>query len=316
MNTPYDAIDRGEMRLRLQPVVEVATREVAGVDAMVRWLRPGVPELAYVTGPAGESAELGAWLTGEACQAAAALAPHGGGRLTVSVGLAARHLGAGSAEALGAALRDSGCEPWRLVVDVRGTAFVEDLAAAFETLGTIRGLGIGLGLADYGTGRSSLRYLKDVPLDRITLAPSFVRAIGADPRATAVVASTIGLAHALGVRVLADGVTTAAQLALLRGVGCDLARGDHVSPPLTLGALQRWLRDRSRASRCHVQAPAKAMPEAGHILRLYGEGASLLTIAGALNTDGRRTALGVRWSPRSVGDVVARARAEAAGAAL
>lgn len=303
----HGAIDRGEMRLRLQPIVEVATRDVTGVDASVRWQRPG--GLTDVAERTPESAALGTWLTEQACHTAAALAQLGGGRLTVSIDLDARHLVAGGPDVLRTALRDSGCEPWRVVVDVSGTAFVEDVAAVIETVSAVRGLGVGVGLADFGTGLSSLRYLKDLPLDRITIASSFVRGLGADPRATAIVASTVALAHTLGIRVVADGVATADQLTLLRGMGCDLARGDLVSGPLTLGALQGWLREHRPAQRRRAPFPAAGTAtEAGHILRLHAEGASLLTIAGALNADGRRTALGVRWSSRSVARVVDRAQ--------
>lgn len=315
-HAPHDVIDRGGMRLRLRPIVEVATHDVTGAGALARWQRPGAGPLADVAENTGESAELGAWLTGQACRTAAGLARLGGGRLTVSIDLSARQLGAGSPDMLRTALRDSGCEPWRVIVDVSGTAFVEDTAALIETLSAIRRLGVGVGLADFGTGGSSLLYLKDLPLDRITIDPSFVRGLGIDPRVTAIVASTIALAHALGVGVLADGVGSVDQLTLLRGMGCDLARGDLVSPPLTLGELQRWLREHRPASRRRAPSPPPATaPEAGHILRLHGEGASLLTIAGALNADGQRTALGVRWSPRSVARVVTGVQLTRAGAA-
>lgn len=313
---PRDAIDRGEMRLRLQPIIEVTTHAVAGVDAVVRWQRPGTGPLADVPESMSASTELGTWLTEQACRTAAGLAGLGGGQLTMSIGLTARQLCSGGTDMLRTALRDSGCEPWRVVVDVRGTAFVEDTTATIEALSAVRGVGVGLGLADFGTGRSSLRYLNDCAFDRVTIGPSFVRDLGTDPKATAIVASTVALGHALGVAVLADGIGTANQLTLLRGMGCDLARGNLISPPLTLGELQRWLREHRPAGRRRAPSPEPATaPEAGHILRLHGEGASLLTIAGALNADGRRTALGVRWSPQSIARVVARSQFRGAGTA-
>ena len=307
-------IDRGEMRLLFQPIVELTNDHVVGVEALVRWERPGVGLLAPadfidIAERTGQIVPLGAWVTEQACRTAVSLAqlgePH-----SMSINLSARQLGdPGVREMLRTALRDSGCPPSDVVIEVTETALMQDMGAATAALEAIKALGVTLALDDFGTGYSSLLYLKNFPLDRIKIDRSFVGGLGVDADDSAIVASTISLAHSVGVQVLAEGVETVDQLTLLRQMGCDFAQGHLFSRPLALGQLQRWLREHppTRGRRAPPPAAAPA-PETSRILLLHGQGASLHTIAAALNVDGLRTALGVRWSPQSVAKVVTRSR--------
>jgi diguanylate cyclase (GGDEF)-like protein len=310
-------MDGGELRLHFQPIVELARQRVVGVEALVRWERPGAGLLlpaAFIdiAERTGQIVALGAWVTDQACRTAVRLAQLGTGATSMSINLSARQLAdAGVVDMLRNALRDSGCPPSSIVIEVTETALVGDLCTAIATLEAIKALGVTLALDDFGTGYSSLLYLKSFPVDRIKIDQSFVNGLGTDADDTAIVASTVSLGHSVGVDVVAEGVETAEQLTLLRQMGCDFAQGHLFSRALTLGQLQGWLRERQRPER--RRAPRLAMtgttvPETSHIFRLHREGASLHTIAAALNIDGRRTAVGLRWSPQSVAKVIAASR--------
>jgi predicted signal transduction protein with EAL and GGDEF domain len=182
---------------------------------------------------------------------------------------------------------------------------MHNLSGATATLQAIKSLGVDLALDDFGTGYSSLLYLRDFPVDRIKIDRSFVHGLGTRADDTAIVASTISLAHSVGVQAVAEGVETVDQLTLLRQMGCDFAQGFLFSVPLTLAQLERWLLEHPPARRRRARAVTRPLaPEASRILRLHHEGASLHTIAARLNVEGLRTPLAVRWSSQSVAKVI------------
>jgi PAS domain S-box-containing protein/diguanylate cyclase (GGDEF)-like protein len=308
-------IATGELRLHYQPIVELANHDVIGVEALVRWQRPGrgligPAEFIDVAERTGQIVPLGAWVFEQACQTSVLLAQLDSAPHSMSINLSARQLSdPGVVDMLLQALIGSGCAPSTVIVEVTETALMHDMPNATATLRAIKALGVDLALDDFGTGYSSLLYLKDFPVDRIKIDRSFISGLGVDADATAIVASTISLAHSVGVQAVAEGVETADQLTLLRQMGCDFAQGFLFSVPLTLEQLKRWLCAHPPARRRRARAATTPLaPESGHILRMHKEGASLHTIAAALNVEGRRTALDVRWSPQSVAKVVARAQ--------
>lgn len=304
-------IEAGELRLLFQPIVELTHHEVVGVEALVRWERPGVGllepaafiELAERT---GQIVPLGAWVARHACETAAHLAQLSSAPHSMSINLSARQLSdPGVVGMLQGALAATSCAPESIIIEVTETALMHDTPSATATLEAIKALGITLALDDFGIGYNSLLSLKNFPVDRIKIDRSFVAGLGVDGDDTAIVASTVSLAHSVGVKAVAEGVETVDQLTLLRQLGCDFAQGYLFSRPLTLGHLQSWLRDHPPTRRRRAAAPTPISPETGHILRLHRGGASLHTIAAALNVEGKRTALDVRWSPQSVAKVIA-----------
>jgi PAS domain S-box-containing protein/diguanylate cyclase (GGDEF)-like protein len=309
-------IETGQLRLLYQPIVELANHDVVGVEALVRWERPGYgllnpSEFIDVAERTGQIVSLGAWVSAQACETAVRLARLGSGPHSMSINLSARQLmDPGVVTMLQCALADTGCDPASVVIEVTETALMQDMAGATATLEAIKALGVALALDDFGTGYSSLLYLKNFPVDRIKIDQSFIGGLGVDADDTAIVASTISLAHSVGVQAVAEGVETVDQLTLLRQMGCDFAQGFLFSAPLTLAELQRWLAAHPAARRRRVrEAPRTTLaPEASRILRLHRDGASLHTIAAALNVDGLHTAVGVRWSPKSVAKVIATAQ--------
>lgn len=246
----HRGIENDELRLHYQPIMDLASNDIVGVEALVRWKRPGVGLLnpgsfIDVAERTGQIVPLGNWVTRHACETAAGLAAGLDGPRTVSINFSARQLSdPGLIEMLTAALRDSGCPSSALVIEVTESALMYDLAAATATLDTIKDLGVGLDLDDFGTGYSSLLYLKHFPVDRIKIDQSFVAGLGSNWADTAIVASTIALAHSIGIQAVAEGVETLAQLDQLRAMGCDFAQGFLLSRPLPLDVLTVWCRER------------------------------------------------------------------------
>jgi hypothetical protein len=178
-------------------------------------------------------------------------------------------------------------------------------------LRALHDMGIHLALDDFGTGYSSLTYLKRFPIDAIKIDRSFVSGLGRDHDDAAIVASVISLGRAIGKVVVAEGVETAEQLRALRGLGVDQAQGFLWSRPLPAADFTAWL-DAPRAVPAAPVPPVTALPPLSavgdaetRILELHREGASLHTIAAALNAEGRRTPDGPRWTTKTVARVVA-----------
>jgi diguanylate cyclase (GGDEF)-like protein/PAS domain S-box-containing protein len=315
-NDLHLGIGRGELRLLFQPIIELGNHHSIGVEALVRWERPGVgllPPAVFldVAERTGQIVPLDAWVTEHACRTAVRLAELRSGPHSMSINMSARQLGdPGVVNMLRTALEDSRCSPSDIVIEVTETALMQDMATTAATLTAMKELGVSLALDDFGTGYCSLLYLKNFPVDRIKIDQSFISGLGVDSDDTAIVASTIALAHSVGVQAVAEGVEIVDQLTLLRQMGCDFAQGYLFSRPLTLGRLQQWLPEHQpRRRRRRNRAPATTWaPETGRIQLLHREGASLHTIAAALNVDGLRTARGVRWSPQSVARVIARSQ--------
>ncbi|MCL3859750.1 bifunctional diguanylate cyclase/phosphodiesterase [Actinotalea sp. K2] len=263
-NDLQQGIRDGELRLHFQPIMELATNQVLGVEALVRWERPG----AGLLGPAsfldvaertGQILELGRWVTQSACRAAAELVGTGALR-NVSINVSARQLGDPElADMLRTALLVGGCEASALTLEVTETALMHDLPAAAATLDLLKGLGVGVDLDDFGTGYSSLLYLKHFPVDRLKIDQSFVAGLGSDSADTAIVASTIALAHSIGIRAVAEGVETSDQLVMLRQLGCDFVQGYLLARPMPLDEFAGWLVDHD-PSRYDGSAPSGAAP--------------------------------------------------------
>ncbi|MCW2607897.1 MAG: hypothetical protein JWO60_2590, partial [Frankiales bacterium] len=305
----------GELRLHLQPVVQI-DGPVVGAEALVRWQHPErglLPPSEFI--PLAESSglvvELGEWVLREAC-AHAARWQAAGLDYEVGVNLSPHQLAGGRiVDVVRDVLATTGATPERLVLEVTESALMDDPDAA-DVLQVLRDLGVRLALDDFGTGYSSLTYLKRFPVDAIKVDRSFVSGLGRDADDEAIVASVVSLARAIGKSVVAEGVETVTQLDVLRSLGVDRAQGFLWSPGLPAEQLDRWLALQARqpASPQPQPAPAAVAPQpqdddARQMLLLHRQGASLHTIAAALNAEGRRTEDGRRWTTTTVARVVA-----------
>lgn len=217
-------------QLHYQPLVDVASGEIVGVEALLRWqdeeLGAVSPErFVHAAEANGLIVPLGDWVLRAACSQAARFAAQGLS-LRVSVNLSAmqfRQLDL--VDKLRAALEDSGAPLDCLDVEVTETVAMADVALARQQLQGIKALGVGISLDDFGTGYSSLAYLKALPIDRLKIDRTFVQDIGSGHQADMILRAIVHLGHSLDLRVVAEGVETESQLSFLDGLGCDTYQG-------------------------------------------------------------------------------------------
>jgi diguanylate cyclase (GGDEF)-like protein/PAS domain S-box-containing protein len=240
-------VERGEFVLHYQPIVELETGRIKGVEALVRWAHPErglVPPNDFIplAEETGLIVPLGRWVLAEACRAAVALAAGGGPIPTMSVNLSARQLQQPElVEEVKAMLLETGLAPERLTLEITETAMMRDTEVIAARLRRLREIGVRIAIDDFGTGYSSLNYLRQLPVDVVKIDRSFVNGIVADPAQGALVAAIIDLGHVLGLHLVAEGVETEDQRLALEGLGCDLGQGFLWARPLELAALIDYL---------------------------------------------------------------------------
>jgi diguanylate cyclase (GGDEF)-like protein/PAS domain S-box-containing protein len=234
------AIEEEEFVIHYQPMVDLRTGELWGMEALVRWDHPerGLLEPSQFVPVAEQSGlviPMGEQILREACFRAKEWQEENPRvpPLVMSVNLSASQLSRlDLADTVERVLRETGLEGSRLILDVTETVYVKVLAANTAILDRLRALEVRFSIDDFGTGYSSLSYLKRLPADAIKIDQSFVKGLGKDLEDTAVVRMIIELAHTLSMEVIAEGVETEVQAALLKEMGCDLAQGYHFSKPL------------------------------------------------------------------------------------
>jgi diguanylate cyclase (GGDEF)-like protein len=226
------AVANGELFLEYQPQRH-SKGNVIGFEALVRWRHPqrGIVLPAEFIPIAEESnliVEIGEWVLREACREAACWSQP----LQVAVNVSAIQFRRGNLRhSVDTAVRDSGILPEQLELEITEGVLIENVARAALMLKGLKTLGVRIALDDFGTGYSSLSYLQSFPLDRIKIDRSFVAALGRTDRSLAIVRAVIGLAHGLGLPVLAEGVETTDQLETLVAEGCDEMQGYLIGHP-------------------------------------------------------------------------------------
>jgi diguanylate cyclase (GGDEF)-like protein/PAS domain S-box-containing protein len=245
-----DAADRGELRLHFQPIVAAISREIVGVEALVRWEHPergllGPNEFIALAEESGSISSIGRWVLREACTTlkrwteAEPAAAHLSISVNVSVAeLQDRNLVKDVAEAL----KRSGLAPERLHLEVTESVLSTDPEAASRALAQLRDLGVWLVIDDFGTGNSSLTALQRFPFRVLKIDRSFVGGIGIRPADKTIVTATLALAHGLGLSVVAEGVETPEQAEFLTRGGCEELQGYLCGHPAPAALIQPLLR--------------------------------------------------------------------------
>jgi diguanylate cyclase (GGDEF)-like protein/PAS domain S-box-containing protein len=243
------AVDRGEFELYYQPYVDLDTRTIVGLEALIRWhhptrglLLPG--EFIEVAEDTGLIVPLGQWIVSQACMQAGIWRRLDLDRpLTISVNLSPRQLYDPLFVGIAArAVADSGLPPGMLTIEITENLLLGDATLAGTRLAELRALGIKVAVDDFGTGYSSLAYLRRYPVDVLKIDRTFVDPLTDGPRQAALVRSIIDLATALDVDTVAEGVERPEQASALNTLGCHVAQGFYFARPQPAPAISRLLR--------------------------------------------------------------------------
>jgi diguanylate cyclase (GGDEF)-like protein/PAS domain S-box-containing protein len=237
-NALRGALERNELVLHYQPVVDLDSGEVSGMEALLRWKHPQqgliMPwRFIPLAEESGLIVPIGEWALRTACAQAKTWQQQGYLPLRVAVNLSARQFYQRNlAEVIGRALKDTGLDPAWLELELTESLLMQNAEPTYATLNTLSAMDVRLSIDDFGTGYSSLSYLKRFPIDTLKIGRSFVRDVPADPDDAAIVSAIIAMAHTLEMRVIAEGVETEAQRAFLEAQGCDAFQGYVYGPPL------------------------------------------------------------------------------------
>jgi diguanylate cyclase (GGDEF)-like protein/PAS domain S-box-containing protein len=247
------AIDGNQFELHYQPKLDLNTGRISGVEALLRWRRPGFglvypAEFVPVMEDTGMVVRAGAWIIDEACRQIAAWSAQGMRDLRVAVNVSSRQFVEGDLENdIRGALERHGVDPGLLELELTESALMSNAEHTIQVLRALKDLGIRIAIDDFGTGYSSLAYLKRFPIDKLKIDIAFVRDITTNPDDAAIALAIISMAHSLHMQVIAEGVESRAQMALLRRHRCDEIQGFHFSralPPADLVKLVQDNRDK------------------------------------------------------------------------
>jgi diguanylate cyclase (GGDEF)-like protein/PAS domain S-box-containing protein len=231
------ALERREFTLFYQPIVCTSSRSVKAMEVLLRWRRPGhglvaPDDFIPMLEENGQIVPVGEWVIRAACEQAVAWRDAGVRQVALAVNLSARQfMHRGLIESIRRIVVDTGIDPAMLEFEITETALMQHGQQTMETLEQISAMGIRLSIDDFGTGYSSLAYLKRFPVDTIKIDRAFVRDLETSSEDRAIVAAIMALAGSLGLSVVAEGVETEAQLALLREHGCGFAQGYLFAKP-------------------------------------------------------------------------------------
>ena len=243
------AIDQNELVLYYQPKFNFSKNAVTGMEALIRWQHPtrgNVSPIDFIpfAEQTGNIRMITRWVIDAAiaqCSAWQAI----GHPLNISINISARDLlDKELVPFVAAKLREYDVLPGLICAELTESALMEDPVHARETLAQLHELGLKLSMDDYGTGYSSLAYIKDLSLDELKIDRAFVSGMNTDPQSAAIVHSTIELGHRLGMIVVAEGVENDHELSVLKQYGCDYAQGYHVCRPMRAGDVIDWLQRR------------------------------------------------------------------------
>ncbi|WP_051311632.1 sensor domain-containing protein [Zooshikella ganghwensis] len=241
----YRALHEQQLLLHYQPQVDVQTGDIIGLEALIRWQHPqegiiGPNTFIPLLEETGLIMPVGEWALYSACAQRQQwyqqrnLPPY----TSISVNLSVRQLLSGNiVHTVKKVLSVTGLAPQLLDLEITESMLMEDIKFAIQELGHLKKLGVSISMDDFGTGYSSLSYLKKLPIDTVKIDRSFIEDLPNDVDAASIVRAIIGLAHSLGLNVIAEGVENERALAFLKSLGCDYCQGYLFSPPLVADEL-------------------------------------------------------------------------------
>jgi diguanylate cyclase (GGDEF)-like protein/PAS domain S-box-containing protein len=251
----HHALEMSEFELHYQPKVNLRTGGVSGAETLLRWRHPerglvSPTEFIPSLEESGLIVPVGTWVLRTACMQAKAWQIMGIESCGVAVNLSAVQLhGQDICAVVRQALGESGLEAKFLELEITESAIMKDVESAAQMLRDLKSLGVRLSVDDFGTGHSSLSYLKRFATDTLKIDQSFVRDITTDPDDALIARTIIGMAHNLGMKVVAEGVETEAQIAFLARNGCDEMQGYYYSKPLPVDVYTALLEERRLLAR-------------------------------------------------------------------
>lgn len=253
----HEALDQKQFRLYYQPIVHLETRQIRGLEALLRWQHPGkgvvsADKFIEVAEDVGLIVAAGKWVVAEACrqmktwQETFPVARN----LSLTVNLSARQLAhAHLVEDIRSALREAGMEAARLQIEMRESVAMADPRLTFEVLSQLRHLGVRISLGDFGIGFSSLSWLRRFPLDELKIDRSLVNGLLTDRHASDTLKMVITLARGMKLNVVAEGVESVVQVNHLQALGCELGQGYLYSHALEAKCVEPWLQQKAGAAK-------------------------------------------------------------------
>jgi EAL domain-containing protein (putative c-di-GMP-specific phosphodiesterase class I) len=238
------ALEREELRLFYQPLIDLSRGVIVGVEALIRWQHPerGLLTPAEFISRAEDSGlivDIGAWVLEEACRQSRLWI--GTEPITTWINVSPRQLADGLPDLVSKALAHSGAEPESVAIEVTEGVLLDGATEAIEALREVHDMGIKVGIDDFGKGFSSLTYLRELPVDVVKLDMAFVHGLGVREEDDAIAEAVVNLAKAIELTSVAEGVETPGQLARLRELGCDLAQGYLFASPQPPEVVQQLL---------------------------------------------------------------------------
>ena len=261
------AIERNEFRVYYQPQVSIGTGRVTGMEALVRWQHPEMglvspAEFIPLAEDTGLISPIGEWVLRTACAQARAWRDEGFEGLRVGVNLSPRQFQQPDlVPMVERLLKETGLDAASLELEVTESSVMKNAESSVRTLAELKAMGIKIAVDDFGSGYSSLSYLKSLPIDVLKIDQSFVRDMTADPKDAAIVMAIIQLAHSLQLEVKAEGVETDEQLRFLSLLRCDAMQGYLFCQPLPVDAFEQLLVEgRGLGPAGAAEAPAATQP--------------------------------------------------------